>query len=246
MTNLRWNYYLASQTEPGCVRVTPGEGGYEQGEIRAYLKRYILDNTPEMKPQDHARIIEHWDTECTGNHMSIVFPNDHLGRREMGCGQELAMMFLYPDTVDPYEAAWAHFSLYSSSFRDRLCLPDKIRAVLHDPRQEEAEVLGTIEMRISLLLAEAGAPRRAPVLWPTEADLLSRYEAVEENLDDVMAVALSPDVTEEVRHEACYLTYQITGLLRMDLYSKAVDSGVPARGNPDISWTLKTSPSKEW
>lgn len=236
--SLRWNYFTASQQD-GQINIYPGEGNYRWDETCAYLRKVTWDNTTQLTPENRQEIKGFLDRIPENCGTTYVYPDDHNGRR-------MVCLYAYDEEDEADEVALMLFTSLSASMHQAFGLGGLYVIEMPDVSAAVAETLGRIEMRITLLHEEAGFPRKAPVLWPSELRLLDMYDAVEENFNAVKAIALMPVFTDEVHHEACSLTYTIAGALRHDLYVRARDEGVPLMGDPYLSWVSKTDRSKEW
>ena len=246
MSDLLWNYYTVARVEKAKAQVFPGDGGYTQEQVRSYLERYILDNTTARPEAERKSILAYWGELREGCVMSSVYPQDHLGLFDKEMGQELAVLYPYPTGLDPREAAWAHFTMILGDVRSSLRLPRRFRMAMPDNRVNIQAMHGRIAMRVSLLMEEAGIVGGPKPLWPYHPDPLEQYLNSERVFETVLGIALAKQHSEEIRHEACYLVYQITAHVRTDLFSRAEDAGVPLRSDPELTWNQKTSPSKEW
>jgi hypothetical protein len=236
--DIRWNYFTASRHEEK-VNVYPGEGNYRWGDVYAYLRKVTWDNTTQMPKSLRKETYDFLGSIPEQCGASFIYPDDHIGPR---------LVCLYADDGghDADEVALSLFASLAGPMHHSLGIHGPQMVGIPDLTNETAETLGRIELRIALLHEEAGFPREAPVLWPSDLKLLDLYNAVEENFNAVKALAMLPVFSDEVRHEACSLTYTITGALRADLYAKARAEGVPLLSDPYISWSSRTSQSKEW
>lgn len=235
---LRWNYFTASHHD-GRIFIYPGEGDYRWEDLSAYVRQVTKDNTTRLGKKDRQHLISSLEGFPPNCGITYVYPDDHHGMR-------MVSIYAYEEDGDADEAAVAVFASLSGRMHHDFGLQSIQLVEVPDVSNETTEILGRIELRIALLHEEAGFPRKAPVLWPSELELLDLYNAVEENFNAVKAIAMLPIFSDEVRHEACCLTYLIAGSLRHDLYAKARAEGVPLRGDPYISWTSRTSQSKGW
>jgi hypothetical protein len=236
--DLRWNYFTAS-SQDGQVNIYPGEGNYRWEDVHAYLRKVTWDNTTQLVEENRQELMGFLERLPAYCGTTYIYPDDHNGRRMM-------CLYAYDAEDDLDETAVALFASLAEHMHHALGLRGIQIVQIPDVENDVAEALGRIELRIALLHEEAGFPREAPVLWPSELKLLDLYNAVEENFNAVKAIALLPVFSEEVRHEACSLTYVIAQCLRNDLYAKARAEGVPLRGDPYLSWTSRTSQSKGW
>ena len=235
---IRWNYFTASHSN-GVVNIYPGEGDYRWEDLRDYLCKVTWDNTTLLAEDGRKEIKDSLENIPENCGVTYTYPDDHSGRR-------MVCLYGYDEDDDPRNAAMAIFANLSSETYHVFGLSGMYIVDVPDVSDEVTEILGRIELRISLLHEEAGFPRESPVLWPSERKLLDMYNAVEENFNAVKAIALLPVFSDEIRHEACALTYAIASALRNDLYAKALAEGVPLRGDPYLSWTSRTNQSKGW
>jgi hypothetical protein len=237
---LRWNYFTASKNQ-GRISLYPGAGDYRWEDLCLYLRKVTWDNTTLLPDPAREKIMGFLSRIPENCGTTYVYPDDHNGLR-------MVCLYAYEDDdgspVDHH--ALAMFTSLSGPMHEAFGMNGIQIVEVPDVANEVTETLGRIELRIALLHEEAGFPRQAPVLWPSELELLDLYNAVEENFNAVKTIALMPVFNDEVRHEACSLTYLIAGSLRNDLYAKARAEGVPLRGDPYLSWTSKTSRSKGW
>lgn len=236
--DVKWNFFTASLHGDHSVNVYPGEGEYRWQDVCDYVRRTVRDNTTKTSSEYRANLLSVLEDLPEYAGATFVYPNDHFGNH-------MICIYAYEEGDNPRERAWMLFHDLGIETYTAMGIRGSYSVVLPDVKEAAEAALGTIEMRISLLMEEAGFPRAAPVL-SSELKLLSMYDAIEENFNAVKAIALSPLSSDEVRHEACYLTYLIAASLRMDLHAKAKRAGVPGRGNPAISWASKSSTSKEW
>lgn len=235
---MRWNFFTASQQD-GRVGIYPGEGDYRWEDLCAYVRQVTWDNTTQLAKKTRDELMSSLNRLPQHCGITYVYPDDHNGLR-------MVCIYAYDEDDDIEEAAMTLFTRLSGSMHHAFGLHGVQLVEVPDMSNETDEILGRIEMRIALLHEEAGFPRKSPVLWPSDLKLLDLYNAVEENFNAVKAIAMLPVFNDEIRHEACSLTYVIAGSLRNDLYAKARAEGVPLRGDPYITWTSRTSQSKGW
>lgn len=242
-----WNYYTAVLVEPTRVQVFPGAGGYTQEEVRAYLERYIADNSTKSPDVVRTELAKYWSNVPYDAGLASVQANDHLGLGGLSSAKELVCLFWYKGEDDVLEAVWKHFRNLGSPMHLSLGMTnDTSMFMAADSLSARQEMLGSFEMRVSLLMEETCFDRDADPLWPAKGTLLEQYVAAGRNIEALMTLALSPAATEEARHDASYLTFQLIAHLRPDLFKRAEEFGVPHKGDPWISWNSRTSDSKGW
>lgn len=237
--DIRWNYYSASCHAPGKIAyLYPGSGGYGWQETRDFLWAMTQDTSTKMDRLRFEDMKATWESVQEGEGISVVYPHDHLGPK-------MFTLYGHEEGHDPQEAAWEHFMSLRPDMYGSLGMKSDFTVTIPDTRLETEEAVGRVELRIALLMEEAGFPRAAPVLYPTELRLKGIYDAVETNFNAVAALALSPLSSDEVKHEASFLAYSL-GLLRIDLSFRAREMGIPAMSDPLLTWSRNASTSKEW
>jgi hypothetical protein len=222
-----WNTFSAIPTL-GTLTVLPGKGGYEWDEVHQYTVRRLKRDCLQFT--DKAFLRESLEFWRSAEPRALTYTS--ASTKPLSVYMFGVYAYNEGEDLDQVIANFVENQL-SPEIASGYGLEDGYKARVSSCARQEGDVLaGVVDMRIDLLHQRIGVPRTARSL--SDARLLEMDEALEANWEAMCHMAVSPLLGDDERTEAAHLVYRL-GLMRLDLYDRAKERGIPIPSDPDVA-----------
>ncbi|MYS32904.1 hypothetical protein K388_07099 [Streptomyces sp. KhCrAH-43] len=223
-----WNtFFMHLTSATSTMNMHIGEGGWSLHEVYHYVLRRLERGDYRFR-EESARLnaLAGWRGLVPDGLVFIAYNGDLHEPCVFG-------VYEYEKIADPAEDCPRIAQLVSEevSTQNNWLSPPTARVT--DYREFTEVSLGVLDMRLDLLAASTGEPRRAAPIGSTTR-LLAWDDAVSENFEYLLRIQSLPGITQADHREASHLLYRLS-LHRWSLMDRIERDGIHVESDPDLA-----------